>query len=144
MLSPLRMAGRAWEFNALWSYCTGTNILSFPLYIHTHTHPGNCTDKKAGTADLLGAVQGAKCCTRSNLWNILIIGMQDFNYLICSNSWNEWILTILIVQTGNIYSVLFPLHNLSFSCCQLLTPGNLQSTLTERNHCHLSVTPFHR
>ena len=27
--------------------------------------------------------------TRSNLWNVLIIGTQDFNYLIRSNSWNE-------------------------------------------------------
>ena len=28
--------------------------------------------------------------THSNLWNVLIIGTQDFNYLIRSNSWNEW------------------------------------------------------
>ena len=27
--------------------------------------------------------------TRSNLWNVLIIGTQNFNYLIRSNSWNE-------------------------------------------------------
>ena len=48
--------------------------------------------------------------TRSNLWNVLIIEMQDFSHLICSNSWNERIfekLTILIVGTGNFYSVLF-------------------------------------
>ena len=31
---------------------------------------------------------------RSNLWNVLIIGMPNFNYLIRSNSQNEWIFEI--------------------------------------------------
>jgi len=72
---------------------TAQEPLSCPsLFIYTHSLVANCPDTKAATADLLivlGAVQGAKYRTRSNLWNILIIGMKDFNYLICSNSWNE-------------------------------------------------------
>jgi len=67
----------------------------------------------------------------------LIYGTQDFNYLIRSNSWNEWIfekkLTILIVQVSNFY---FPLHNLSRSCYDLLTPWNLQSALSEGDRRH--------
>ena len=35
----------------------------------------------------------------------------------------------------------FLLQNLSRSCYQLLTPGNLQSVLTEGNRCHLPVAP---
>ena len=81
--------------------------MSFPLYIHTHSLVANCPDKTADLLIVLGAVQGATYCTRSNLWNVLTIGKQEFNYLIWSNSWNERILkkklTILIVQTGNFY-----------------------------------------
>ena len=51
------------------------------------------------------------------------------------NFWKK--LTILIVQMSNFY-----LHNLSRSCYQLLTPGNLQSALTEGDcHC-LPVAPY--
>ena len=70
------------------------------------------------------------CC---NSWNVLIIGMQDFNYLICSSLLNEWIskkLTILIVQMGNFYSVLFSPAKSSRLRYQLLRPGNLQSAFT--------------
>ena len=50
-------------------------------------------------------------------------------------------LMILNIRTGNFYSVLISLHNVSRSCYQLLnyTPGNLQSTLTEVDHHHLPV-----
>jgi len=82
--------------------------------------------------------------THSNLWNVLIIGTWDFNYSICSNSWNEWIfekkLTILIVGTGTLYSV-FLLQNLSHLCWQLLTPGNIQSALTEGHRHRILLAP---
>ena len=53
--------------------------------------------------------------TRSNLWNVLIIGMQDFNYLIPSKSWNKEKTEIPIVRTGNFYSVLLSPANLSLA-----------------------------
>ena len=41
------------------------------------------------TSNVLLARVHLTYCTRSNLWNVLIIGTQDFNYLIRSNSWNK-------------------------------------------------------
>ena len=51
------------------------------------------------------------------------------------NFWKK--LTILIVRMSNFY-----LHNLSHSSYQLLTPGNLQSALTEGDRCRLPVAPY--
>ena len=45
--------------------------------------------------------------------------------------------TILIIRTSNFY-----LHNLSRSCYQFLTPGNLQSALTKGDRRCLPVAPY--
>ena len=55
--------------------------------------------------------------THSNLWNVLIIELQNFNYLIHgTNEFSKKKLTILIVWTDNFYSVLFFLQDLSHLC----------------------------
>ena len=65
-----------------------------------------------------------------------------FYYLICSQFMERMNfrkkMTILIIQTGNFYSVLF---SQNFRACATATPGNLQSTLTEGDRCHLPVDP---
>ena len=64
--------------------------------------------------------------TRSNLWNVLIIGLQDFNYLIHGTNEFSKKLTILIVRTGNFYSVLFyPAKSFSLELPTLYTSFQL-------------------
>ena len=69
-----------------------------------------------------------------------MIGTSNFNYLICSNSWNEW-----IFETNNrsnrsnrqvLLSFIFSCYNVSCSYYQLLPvesylAGNLQSAWNE-------------
>ena len=58
--------------------------------------------QKTGDANPAGSYTGYR--TRSNLWNVLIIGTQDFNH---SNSWKEWIFEKTNnsnLRTGNFYS----------------------------------------
>ena len=76
----------------------------------------------------------------SNLRNILIIGTPNFNYLICSNSWNEWIFEINNHSNRSneqvLLSFIFSCYNVSRLYYQLLPvehyiAGNLQSAWNE-------------
>ena len=71
--------------------------------------------------------------------------MPDFNYLICSKSWNEWVFEK--TDHSNHSNEQFLLGfiffcTLSRSCYQLLTPWNIQSALTEGDRRRLPVAPF--
>ena len=73
--------------------------------------------------------------TRSNLWNVLIIGTPNLNHLIRSNSWNEWIFEINNHSNRSngqvLLSFIFSCYNVSRSYYQFLpmeryVAGNVQ------------------
>ena len=76
--------------------------------------------------------------TRSNLWNVVIIGMPNFNYLICSNSWNKWIFEINNHSNRSngqvLLSFIFSCYNVSwlyYLPMEHYVPWNLQSVWNE-------------
>ena len=85
------------------------------------------------------------CChiwysTHYNLWNVLIIEMPNFNYLIRFNSWNKWIFEINNHSNRSnrqvLLSFIFSCYSVSRSYYQLLpmeryVAGNLQSAWNE-------------